>query len=292
MAVIANLASGAPRADEGRLDAIRRAFLAAGADPPIVCVPGDELAQACSEAVSRGAEVLVAAGGDGTVSAVAGAVAGTPTALAVLPLGTMNHFAKDAGLPLDLADAARVALEGRAQAVDGAEVNGRVFVNNASIGLYPDALRERERRQAAGGSKPVATVQAAGTVLRNLRTHHLLLSIDGRPAARTTSFVFVGNNAYETGLVGLGSRTTLTGGRLSVYTVRRPGRRAVLGLAARALTGRLDEAHDFEAHAATEVVVDSRRPQVRVGIDGELCTLDAPLRFTIRPRALRLVRRA
>lgn len=292
MAVIANLASGTPCADEERLGAIRHAFRAVGADPPIVCAAGDGLAQACSDAVTRGAQVLVAAGGDGTVSAVAGAVAGTSTTLAVLPLGTMNHFAKDARLPLDMEEAARVALEGRAGPVDVAEVNGRVFVNNASIGLYPDALRERERRQAASGSKPVATMQAAGTVLRNVRTHHLLLGIDGRPAARTTSFVLVGNNVYETGLLGLGSRSSLTGGRLSVYTVRRPGRRAVLGLAARALTGRLDQAHDFESHEATEVVVDSRRPQVRVGIDGELCMLDAPLRFTIRPRALRLVRRA
>lgn len=290
LAVIANLAAGSPRADDERRAAIRDAFLACGEVPEIACAPGDALGEACADAVSRGAQVLVAAGGDGTVSAVAAAVAGTPTALAVLPMGTLNHFAKDAGVPLDVTEAAEVALRGRVEPVDVAEVNGRVFVNNASIGLYPHALRERERRMATGGSKPVATVQAAGTALRNLRTHHLLLGVDGRPMARTTSFVFVGNNAYETGLAGLGSRPSLTGGRLAVYTVRRPGRGAVLGLAARALAGRLDQAQDFESHTARDVVVDSRRPRVRVGIDGELCTLATPLRFTIRPGALRLVR--
>lgn len=289
LVVVANLAAGATRADDARRTAILEAFAAWDASPSLLCVPGHQIQQACRQAVGEGAEVVVAAGGDGTVSAVAGAVAGTRAALAVLPMGTLNHFAKDVGIPLDLEEAAQVALRGDVQAVDAAQVNGRVFVNNASIGLYPEAVRVRERHRG-GGSKRLATVRAAGTVLRHVPAHHLRLAIDGHPAVRTTSFLFVGNNAYETSLAGLGSRPSLTGGRLSVYTVRRPGRRAVLALAARALVGRLDQAHDFEAHAARELVVDCHRPGLRVALDGELCTLETPLRFTTRPQALRVLR--
>ena len=291
--VVANGASGPGNEGSQRARAIRKAFLGWGADPGVLCVKGNELEDAAEEALATRPDVLVAAGGDGTVSCLAGAVAGTRTALAVLPLGTLNHFAKDAGIPLDLHEAARVAVQAPAAPVDVGEANGRVFVNNASLGIYPDAVEERERRRARGGvarSKGIAMVQAAGTVLRQVPAHHLRLSIDGRPAVRTTSFVFVGNNAYETGLGRLGKRGTITGGELSLYTVRRPGRRAVLGLAARALVGRLDEAHDFEARTARELIIDCRRPSLRVALDGEVARLATPLVLRTRPGALRLVR--
>lgn len=289
LVVLVNGSAGDPGESQARLEAIRAAFRAAGADPPIECVAGDALADAARAEVAAGADVLVAAGGDGTVSALAGAVAGTDAALAVLPLGTLNHFARDAGLPTDLGEAARVAVHGRPAAVDVARVNGRVFVNNVSLGLYPHAVRERERRLEPGRSKRMATARAVGATLRRLPAHHLLLAVDGRPAVRTTSFIFVGNNAYETDLGNLGRRLGLTGGRLAVYTVRKPSRRAVLALAARTLVGRLDEARDFETHDAAEVVVDSAKPRLQVGIDGELAWLETPLRFAAWPGALRLV---
>lgn len=290
MVVVANLAAGTSRGDDDRKKAIEEAFAAWDATPELLCVPGDQIQQSCADAVAQGVEVVVAAGGDGTVSAVAGALVGMRAALAVLPMGTLNHFAKDAGIPLDLQEAARVALRGRVETVDVAEVNGRVFVNNANIGVYPETVRARDRKAAGTGAwKRLATLRAAGTVLRHVPDHHLALSIDGRPAVRSTSFLFVGNNAYETALSGLGSRASLSGGQLSVYTSRRPGRRALLGLAARTLVGRLDQARDFEAHTARELVIDCHRPHLRAALDGELCTLDTPLRFTTRPKALRLL---
>ncbi|HUR25533.1 MAG TPA: diacylglycerol kinase family protein [Candidatus Thermoplasmatota archaeon] len=293
--VLANGSAGSAAASkdqDDRVAAIRDAFQAAGVDPPVRALPGPALADAARDALAQGARVLVAAGGDGTVSTLAGVAAGTSAALAVLPMGTLNHFAKDAGLPLQLEEAARVAVEGVATPVDVAEVNGRVYVNNASVGLYAEALEERERLLEPGGSKVLAMARAAGTVLQRPPALRVRLSVDGRPRPLDTSFVVVANNAYETSLGRLGRRTTLTGRRLAVYTSRRPGRRAVLGLAARALVGRVAQAADLEAHAAHHVVLASPRGELQVGIDGELVSLRTPLRFTSRPGALLLMREA
>ncbi|HET6399743.1 MAG TPA: diacylglycerol kinase family protein, partial [Candidatus Thermoplasmatota archaeon] len=268
------------------------AFHRAGARPTIQFVPGASLRDAAAAAVAQGADVVAAAGGDGTVSAVAGALAGTSVPLAVLPMGTLNHFAKDAGIPLPLAEAATVAAGGQPGLVDVGDADGRTFLNNVSIGIYPEAVRERDRVRRPGEPKALAMVRASGSVLRTMRAHHLLLSVDGRPAVRTTSFVFIGNNAYDTSLGRLGRRERLDGGRLCVYTVRRPGRRAVLGLAARALVGRLGQAPDLERAEATKVELGATRATLRAGIDGELARLTMPSRVTIRPRALRVLQEA
>jgi diacylglycerol kinase family enzyme len=290
--VLANGSAGAEESREKRVAAIRAAFRAAGADPPVRCVEGDSLAASARAAIRGGGTRIVAAGGDGTISALVRVVAGTKVELGVLAMGTANHFAKDAGLPLDLEEAARVALRGVVKPVDVGEVNGRAFVNNVSIGLYPAAVRERERNPAQSGPRILATTRAAGTVLKSLQAHHLLLSIDGRPAVKTTSFILIGNNEYETRPLRLGRRSSITGGVLSVYTVRRPGRRAVVGLAARALVGRLDASRDFESHLATGVVVDSHRRHLRITVDGELARPETPLRFSVRKGALRLLQEA
>ncbi|MCA1819632.1 MAG: hypothetical protein LC620_06255, partial [Halobacteriales archaeon] len=237
--VLANCASGVGAEEGARRAAISAAFQPTGMDPDVRCVLGGEMQQAARDAARGRPDVVVAAGGDGSVSAVAGALAGTRVAMAVLPFGTLNHFARDAGIPADLEQAAALAVDGKAGPVDVAEVNGHVFVNNSSIGVYPRAVRERRRLRAQGApSKRWATLQAAWTVLQRLPAHEVLLTIDGRPVFRTTSFVFVGNNSYETGFGRLGRRASLTAGHLGVYHAVRPGRRAVLALAARAFAGR------------------------------------------------------
>jgi diacylglycerol kinase family enzyme len=289
IAVIANCSAGAGVDEQARMDEVRRAFAATGVRPDVACVPGAGLEAAARRALRSGASVVVAAGGDGTVNAVASAVAGTATPMAVLPLGTLNHFARDAGIPTDLEEAAAVAVAGRAQPIDVAEVNGRVFVNNSSIGAYPRAVRERERRHSLGG-KRLATLGAAWRVLRRLPTHHVTLALDGLPLRRTTSFVFVGNNLYETGFGRLGRRASLADGRLGVYHVQRPGRRAILGLAANAIVGRLPKARFFEADEATRLVIRSPRRQLRVALDGEVLRLRTPLEYRIRPRSLLVMR--
>jgi diacylglycerol kinase family enzyme len=287
VAVVANCRSGGGDDEDKRRRELRAAFAAVGAAPDLQCLAGHELQAAARDAADDGARVVVAAGGDGTVNAVATALAGGTTPMAVLPLGTLNHFARDAGIPIDLEEAAALAVKGRAQPVDVAEVNGHPFVNNSSIGVYPRTVHERERRRPPGRDKRLATVGAAWRVLQRLPAHRVTLEMDGR---RTTSFVFVGNNLYETGLGRLGKRSSLTQGRLGVYHVRRPGRLALLGLAAQAAVGRLDQARFFEADEADRLSIRSSRDSMRVALDGEVLRLRLPLEYRIRPRDLLLVR--
>jgi diacylglycerol kinase family enzyme len=288
--VLANCAAGAGGTEEARGEAIAKAFAGTGAAPEVRCTAGAGLPAAARQALADGADPVVAAGGDGTVSAVAGALAGSGARMGVLPLGTLNHFARDAGIPLDLAAAARVVAAGVVRPVDVAEVNGLTFVNNSSIGIYPRAVRERELRRPAAPSKGIAMLGASWAVLRRLPTHRVILTVDGHPERRTTPCVFVGNNLYETGFGRLGRRAALDTGRLGVYTLRSPSRLSLLALAARAAVGRLDNARDAEAQEAETVTIASvHRRTIRVALDGEVVRLELPLRYRIRPRSLLLL---
>jgi diacylglycerol kinase family enzyme len=234
--------------------------------------------------------LIVAAGGDGTVSAVASALVDTPIALAVLPVGTLNHFARDIGVPEDGGAAVRIALGGKTRAVDVGEVNGRVFVNNAGVGLYPAIVRLREKQQRRlGRSKWHAMLWAIHAVLRSHPFLHLTLTLDGVEQRRRTPFVFIGNNVYQMEGFTIGLRERVDAGTLSVYLTRRGGRLGLLLLALRALFGRLLGARDFEAAAVSELRIDSRHTRMLVATDGEVEALELPLVFRIRPRALKVL---
>jgi len=277
--------------DDALADNVRGLLGRGGADVEVRRIArGASVDQAIAEALAERPDVLVAGGGDGTVSAVAAALAGGDVVLGVLPLGTLNHFAKDLGIPLGLDDAARTIVEGTATKVDVGEVNGRVFVNNSSIGLYPDIVRDRERQQRRlGRGKWPALAWASWTALRRYAFLHLTLKIDGAARSLRTPFVFVGNNEYLMQGFSIGERPgSLRDGRLSVYLVQRPGRLRLLVLALRALVGRLRQARDFEALLVTDFVIDSRHRTLRVATDGETSMMSTPLRYRIRPACLRV----
>ena len=107
----------------------------------------EDVSELVRAAVRRGATVVAAGGGDGTVNAVASVLVGTETTLGVLPLGTLNHFAKDIGIPLEMEEALAVLRDGKVQHVDVGTVSDRIFINNSGLGLYPDMVFNRERRQ-------------------------------------------------------------------------------------------------------------------------------------------------
>src|SRR4051794_37510526 len=131
---------------------------------------GADLTALARQAVADGAALVVAGGGDGTINAVASALVGTEARLGVLPLGTLNHFAKDLGIPLALEEAVRTVFTGRPQAVDVGEVNGRLFLNNSSLGIYPRIVRLREAHRRQGVRKWIAFVKALAYVLRHPRS--------------------------------------------------------------------------------------------------------------------------
>lgn len=285
--VIVNLSSGSGE-DRKTLEKISEAFRAAGAEAKIEqASSGEEVLELARRAASGESDVVVAGGGDGTISAVASALVGGAKALGVLPLGTLNHFAKDLGIPLDLADAARNAVTGRVAIVDVGEVNGRVFLNNSSLGLYPRIVKHREEQQEKlGWGKWPALLWATAHALHRHRPLDVALTVNGQEIRRQTPFVFIGNNAYDMEGFDIGTRDRLDRGELSVYLAPIARPLDLLWLGVRALFGRLRR---FETLRPAALRIDTHREKIRVATDGEVQELETPLRYRVRPKALRVM---
>ncbi len=195
----------------------------------VVVGHGSELVPIARRYAESGCRTIVAAGGDGTVSSVASALVGTQAALGILPLGTLNHFAKDVGIPLDLDAAVETIINGRERLVDVGELNGRIFINNSSIGLYPAIVQERSEHQRRGVSKWVAFARALYTVMRRVPHFHASMHADGKyDGTDRTPFIFVGNNPYETTGLDIGERRRLDTGKLWVCRAPGAGRAALV----------------------------------------------------------------
>ena len=251
---------------------------------------GSDIAPTVRAAVKQGAQVVVAGGGDGTVSAVAAVLVGTGVTLGVLPMGTLNHFAKDLGIPLEQAEAIAVIAGNRQVDVDAGEVNGRIFINNSSLGIYPDIVREREKRQhRLGHGKWRALLAASLGAARRYPVVKVDVEVEGKTLVRSTPFVFIGNNQYTMEGFEIGARAALDKGTLSLYLTQRMGRFGLLHLAVMALFKRLQQARDFDMLTAREFVVRTGHKQLRVATDGEVNLMQAPLQYRVRPGALRVI---
>jgi diacylglycerol kinase family enzyme len=251
---------------------------------------GSELAALARRAAQSDSRTVVAGGGDGTINAVAAALLGSDKRLGVLPLGTLNHFAKDLGVPLELDAAVRNLITGREAVVDVGEVNGRVFLNNSSLGLYPRIVRHRDQqRHQLGRGKWPAFAWALLSAMHVCPTLRLRLQANGSERVARTPFLFIGNNAYSMDMLRIGARERLDQGALSVYYARGAGRLGVFTLALRSLLGRVAQAGNFETFTAQELRVETRRRSVDVSTDGEVTRLESPLIYRIHPRALRVL---
>lgn len=288
ISVIINERSGkAATPDAGR--ELQALFAKAGARVRIerVTHPLDIAARA-RQAAARG-DVLVAAGGDGTVGTVAGVAVETGATLGVLPMGTLNHFARDLGLPQELDQAVAAIVAGEHREIDVGDVNGRIFINNSSVGIYPRMVWEREAQQRRGRREWTAIGIA---VLRTWRRYRMVvarIAVDGAEAIVRTPFVFVGNNQYKAEGFELGGRTTLDNGHLSVFLAPECGRFEILALPFRALAKRLNAGAPFAAFTADTLSVDVPRHRVSVALDGEVAMMRSPLVYRVRPRALRII---
>ncbi len=287
--VIINAGSGFSDKEEVRRQ-LMAIFEAAGITSNIsLATTGAEIVDLAREAAHDDWTVIVAGGGDGTINAVASAVVGTDKILGVLPLGTLNHFAKDLKIPLDLKGAARILLSGHSSSVDAGEVNGRVFLNNSSLGLYPTIIREREKTQRLGSGKWPAYVWAAIAAFRRYPFLRVRLMAEGKDFDLRTPFVFVGNNKYVMEGFNIGRREHLDKGQLSVYITNRTRRWGLLRLALRALLGHLREEKDFLALLTSELKIKTKHKRLRVALDGEVESLEAPLHYRVRTGALRVI---
>jgi diacylglycerol kinase family enzyme len=287
--VFVNAASGAP-GKQAIADELADEFAKHGATVEVVVVkPGCDLCQEVRRAVEEGAKITVAAGGDGTVNAVASVVAGTETTLGVLPLGTLNHFAKDLGIPLELGQAVEAIVRGVVRRVDVGEVNGRLFVNNSSVGVYPTIVRKREAQQRLGKSKWSAFAHAMLTVVGRYPLIRVTVVVDGRAITRKTPLVFIGNNEYELNGLRIGKRSRLDAGKLAVYLPHGIGRWKIVWFALRGLFGRLRDGKDFDVLLAGELSIFVNRPKMTVATDGEVYVLELPLEYRIRAGGLAVV---
>ena len=288
MLVILNHAAGSAfgKTDER----LRELFAAHGVKVRIVHpgAGGDLVALARDGA--RTEQVVVAGGGDGTISTVAAEVVAAEKTLGVLPVGTLNHFAKDMGIPLDLAKAVAVIAEGHTTEVDVGEVNGRIFINNSSLGIYPRIVLVREAQQERHGRRKwPAFFRAAVRALWRFPRLDLQVTVAGRVLKRRTAFLFIGNNEYAVEGFSLGGRACLDGGKFGLYLTHRTGRWGLLRIGVRALLGRINQARDFESFAVEEAIIESRKACLQVATDGEVNPMETPLRYRSRPRALRVL---
>jgi diacylglycerol kinase family enzyme len=249
---------------------------------------GEELREAMKRAVAGGVETLAAGGGDGTINAAAQAIVGSGVRLGVIPLGTLNHFAKDLGIPVDVAEAAQVILDGQVCSVDLGQVNDRVFLNNSSLGVYPAIVRLRERYQAGGLGKWIAALWAGLTVLRRNPFVTVRILVEDREMIRRTPFVFVGNNPYQMKGLHAGTRDSLVTGRIAVYVLNAERRIGLLRLGWDVLTKGAEEAKELDLLEVNEATIETRRRRIPVALDGEVVPFGSPLVYRSRPKSIQV----
>ncbi|MCC6588387.1 MAG: hypothetical protein IT168_16965 [Bryobacterales bacterium] len=249
---------------------------------------GTDIGSIAADAVRAGVGYVIAGGGDGTLRAVAQALAGTDATLGVLPVGTLNHFARDLDIPLDIHDAVEVAGAGVPAEVDVGEVNGRVFINNVVLGLYPIYRFERNARELGGWSR-LAMVMGALGILWRYPVVTARLSVEGRERNYRSPLIAICNNEHAMQGSKPWQRQTLREGKLWIYVLRDRSRWGMARVLANILFGRFKSRDEFDVLRAAEVTIETRGRSVGVSIDGEVVKMSPPLIFRSRPRALRVM---
>jgi YegS/Rv2252/BmrU family lipid kinase len=288
--VLLNKGGGAVAADAGIADKVGAALDAAGIEAEIELVAGGDCEVRCKAIAERGDALLIVGGGDGTVSAAASALVGTKTKLGILPLGTLNHFSRDLGIPADLDEATKLIAAGTEKRVDVAEMNGRIFINNSAIGLYPLMVVDRDlQRKRLGRSKRLAMLVASLRILARFNHQRLTLTVNDEQARVDTPLLFVGNNDYRLDLGAPGQRESLDDGELCVLVMRKKTRTGLIAASIRALLDRARRDDMVRIDRVERLRVDSHRSQLAVSLDGEVVNSAPPLDYRIRKQALTVV---
>lgn len=235
-------------------------------------------------------DLAVAAGGDGTVGALVNSLSKRKTPIAIIPCGTFNHFATDAGVPLDMPAAVRGLFNGKQTKLDAVSLNGRIFINNSSIGLYPHSIEVREKLEKKyGHNRLLFLIIAFLRIFTRFPLYKITLKIDGKEQQHVTSSLFVGNNKYEVELLKFGSRESLQDGKLSLYFSNCRNRWRFIRNSFFLLLGKLKQAKNFEFLLADKVDVQTSKKQVRVSADGEILKLEPPLSYESLPGAVKII---
>lgn len=280
--LIVNPASG-PRA-EGRLEELRKIIAETAPGITIAEAKHGKLLE-CARSAANNCDVLAVAGGDGSVSAVAGIALEHGKIFGVIPFGTLNHFAHDIHLPAELADAVKVLQSGEVTKIDYATVGGRVFLNNSSIGLYPTLVERREKQERKIGKWPAAAKEAWEIIRRPIEAQKLVITAGEDVRKLRTAFVFIGNNDYHLQDAGISNRPSLTHGHLSLFALRHGGRATLLAALWRTLIGQKG-APDVVAVKAPKITIAGHKDKLNLAADGEVFSLPSPVEFECHPLGL------
>lgn len=281
VAVIYNAAAGKSAPGKPELESLLESI---GLRAYFVDIGGDVRKQ-----LAKGGEAtltaIVAAGGDGTVHTAANEAVRLSLPLAVLPVGTLNHFAKDLHIPLELADAARYIASARPSKIDYATLNGEIFVNNSSIGVYPGSLGWRERLSRYVGKWPAAFIGLCTAWVHAPRPR-LVISVGAEQIRTKTPYVFIGNNAYSLKSPVTVARETLTGHTLFYQIFNADSIRSFIS---RKLSPRVDQPVFISDQTTQTIIIGSSRKSLKVSVDGEVRTMSTPLTYELRPDGLKVL---
>ena len=289
---VINNSSGtlSPEEAKNRLKKIKQNLKNRIAEGCLSIVEGSEVEKEVERLLSLKIDLLVIGGGDGTVSTGARHVADTDVPLLVLALGTKNNFARDAGIPKDPESAIQMLDQMVTREIDVGEVNGHIFINNATLGLYPNIVREREEKtDKRGWSKWRAKIGALIVVLRHLPLMRMTIESKDFRIKLFTPFLFVGNNEYENITTSDVNRPLLDRGRLWLCMSKSPRFWALFKMAWQLSFNSIKETDNLDIRLLTDVQVKPRKRNVTVAVDGENNTLKTPLRFRIRNKSLRII---
>ena len=289
--VLLNRGGGAFAADPKLPERVEAALKSAGIDAEVELLSGGECAVRCRAIAEAGEPLLIVGGGDGTIGGAASALVGTETLLGILPLGTLNHFARDLEIPDDLDEAAKLIATKSERRVDVGEMNDRTFINNSAIGLYPLMVIDRDlQRRRLGRSKRLAMIFTSLRTLWRFGHRRLTLTVnDERAGIVDTPLLFVGNNDYRIDIGAPGRRESLDDGQLCVLLMRKKTRRGMIAASVRALLNRSREDDMVRLDGVERLRVASSRSQLAVSLDGEVVRSEPPLEYRIRKKALRVI---
>jgi YegS/Rv2252/BmrU family lipid kinase len=249
---------------------------------------GANLAEMSRQAFVDGSRFIIAGGGDGTLSATASGLVGTDAAFGVLPVGTLNHFARDLGIPLDMERAARIVLGGHTELVDVGEVNGKTFLNSI-LGLYPIYRYLRAAEESRGWGRRMSFLLGVAKIIHRFPSLKVRMFVNGQEIERKTPYILIANNEHAMEGYNLGRRTSMTEGKLYIYIMKRRDRLGLIQLLLRLICGRFHGRNEFEIFAAEEAWVETKGKRMGVALDGEVMTLESPLHYRVLPRALNVL---
>lgn len=254
-------------------------------------IEGDKrtIAEFAQDAVDANFDIVIAAGGDGTISTIAEKLIGTNTKLGVIPIGTYNNFSKSLGIPLTVEDAVGAIINGTEQLIDVGEINGKFFINNSSIGFYTHLVIHRELHESKGTWRIFSTMLALLKIFKSLPYHRVQLNVNGELKDFKTNLLFLGNGKYDFDGLDIGARNTPDQGVLSVFALKNANRWDILKLFFKAFFKSIHKDPKFEKHYTNEAVIHLPKPYIYIAKDGEILKMDTPLRYKIKPKSLKVI---